>query len=140
MPILIGISRTIVEFLKIIRYLRSAVKFCEILAQFWQMFCENACLFHLTPPTRRFCPKNLAFEGQSLRPRGLLGEQRGREHGGRPPRLGSRLKILSFSPNLERLVLRCIDSYDSESRRIFSDFSRSTRFSPLRTALNPKFQ
>ena len=38
------------------------------------------------------------------------------------------------------LVLGCIDSYDSESRRIFSDFSRSTRFSPLRTALNPKFQ
>ena len=26
------------------------------------------------------------------------------------------------------------------SRRIFHDFSRSTRFSPLRTALNPKFQ
>ena len=42
--------------------------------------------------------------------------------------------------NFGRLVLGCIDSYDSESRRIFSDFSRSTRFSPLRTALNPKFQ
>ena len=42
--------------------------------------------------------------------------------------------------NFGGLVLGCIDSYDSESRRIFSDFSRSTRFSPLRTALNPKFQ
>ena len=42
--------------------------------------------------------------------------------------------------NFGGLVLGCIDSYDSESRRIFSDFSRSTRFSPLRTALDPKFQ
>ena len=44
--------------------------------------------------------------------------------------------------NFGGLVLGCIDSYDSESRRIFSDFSRSTCtiFSPLRTALNPKFQ
>ena len=31
----------------------------------------------------------------------------------------------SFS-NFERLVLGCIDSYDSESRRIFHRFSRST--------------
>ena len=38
------------------------------------------------------------------------------------------------------LVLGCIEASDSESRRIFHDFSRSTRFSPLRTALNPKFQ
>ena len=28
--------------------------------------------------------------------------------------------------NFGGLVLGCIDSYDSESRRIFSDFSRST--------------
>ena len=42
--------------------------------------------------------------------------------------------------NFGGLVLGCIDSYDSESRRIFSDFSRSTRFSPLRTALSQKFQ
>ena len=41
--------------------------------------------------------------------------------------------------NFERLVLGCIDSYDSESRRIFQHFSRSTRFSFLRTAPNPKF-
>ena len=33
-----------------------------------------------------------------------------------------------------------MDSYDSESRRIFQHFSRSTRFSLLRTAPNPKFQ
>ena len=30
--------------------------------------------------------------------------------------------------NVGGLVLGCIDSYDSESRRIFQDFSRSTRF------------
>ena len=38
-----------------------------------------------------------------------------------------------------RLVLGCIDASDSESRRIFSDFSRSTRFSHLRTATKSKF-
>ena len=38
------------------------------------------------------------------------------------------------------LVLGCMDSYDSEKWRIFSDFSRSTRFSHFRTALNAKFQ
>ena len=39
-----------------------------------------------------------------------------------------------------KLVLGCIDSYDSEKWRIFSHFSRSTRFSHFRTALNAKFQ
>ena len=39
-----------------------------------------------------------------------------------------------------RLVLGCIDSYDSEKWRIFSHFSRSTRFSRFRTALNATFQ
>ena len=53
---------------------------------------------------------------------------------------GSLLKILSFSPNLERLVLRCIDSYDSESRRIFQHFSRTTRSTILCTAQISKFQ
>ena len=42
--------------------------------------------------------------------------------------------------NFGGLVLGCIDSYDSESRRIFSDFSRSTRFSRFRTAPNSKFR
>ena len=42
--------------------------------------------------------------------------------------------------NFERLVLGCIDSYDSESRRIFQDFSRSTRFTFLCTAQISKFQ
>ena len=42
--------------------------------------------------------------------------------------------------NFERLVLGCIDSYDSESRRIFQDFSRSTRFAFLCTAQTSKFQ
>ena len=40
--------------------------------------------------------------------------------------------------NFGRLVLGCIEASDSESRRIFQHFSRSTRFSPLRTALSPK--
>ena len=38
-----------------------------------------------------------------------------------------------------RLVLSCMDSYDSESRRIFSDFSRSTIFMYLCTAQILKF-
>ena len=42
--------------------------------------------------------------------------------------------------NFERLVLGCIDSYDSESRRIFQDFSRSTRFTFLCTAQTSTFQ
>ena len=42
--------------------------------------------------------------------------------------------------NFERLVLGCIDSYDSESRRIFQDFSRSTRYTFLCTAQTSKFQ
>ena len=42
--------------------------------------------------------------------------------------------------NFERLVLGCIDSYDSEKRRIFQDFSSSTRFLCLRTANTSKFQ
>ena len=54
--------------------------------------------------------------------------------------LGSGLKILSFSPNFERLVLRCIDSYDSESGRIFQHFSRTTRSTILCTAQISKFQ
>ena len=42
--------------------------------------------------------------------------------------------------NFERLVLSCMDSYDSGSRRIFSDFSRSTRSSYFVTAQISKFQ
>ena len=38
-----------------------------------------------------------------------------------------------------KLVLGCIDSYDSEKLRIFSHFSKSTRFFHFRTALNAKF-
>ena len=40
--------------------------------------------------------------------------------------------------NFGRLVLVCIDSYDSESRRFFLNFSRSTRFTILCTAPNSK--
>ena len=50
------------------------------------------------------------------------------------------MKILSFSPNLETLVLRCIDSYDSESRLILQHFSRTTRSTILCTAQISKFQ
>ena len=39
-----------------------------------------------------------------------------------------------FHINFGRLVLGCIDSYDSESRRIFQHFSRSTRLTILCTA------
>merc|ERR1712118_412135 len=42
--------------------------------------------------------------------------------------------------NFGGLVLGCIDASDSESKRIFQACSRFTRFSPLRTALNPKLQ
>ena len=42
--------------------------------------------------------------------------------------------------NFEGLVLFCMDSYDSESRLIFSHFSSSTRSLCLRTATTSKFQ
>ena len=40
------------------------------------------------------------------------------------------------SANFERLVLVCIDASDSESRRIFQHFLRSTRSAFFCTALN----
>ena len=42
-------------------------------------------------------------------------------------------------PNFGRLVLSCIDVSDSESRRIFQDFSKSTRSAFFCTAPNSKF-
>ena len=42
--------------------------------------------------------------------------------------------------NFTMFVLFCINASDSERRRIFHRFSRSTRLSLLRTAPNPKFQ
>ena len=50
-----------------------------------------------------------------------------------------RLKI-EIIPNFERLVLGCIDSYDSNQILIFSGFSRSTRFSYFCTAQISKIQ
>ena len=51
-----------------------------------------------------------------------------------------RIEIMKWnSSKFERLVLCCMDSYDSEKRRIFQDFSRSTRFLCLRTAKPSKF-
>ena len=46
---------------------------------------------------------------------------------------------MNYPQNLERLVLCSIDSYDSESRRIFQHFSRSTRLAYLCTAQTSKF-
>ena len=42
--------------------------------------------------------------------------------------------------NFGDLLLGCIDSYDSEKRRILEHFSRSTRFAFLRTAQISNFQ
>ena len=42
--------------------------------------------------------------------------------------------------NFERLVLGCIDSYDSDQRLTLLHFSRSTRFTFLCTAQISKFQ
>ena len=46
---------------------------------------------------------------------------------------------LNHPQNFERLVLGCMDSYDSESRRILQHFSRSTRLAYLCTAQTSKF-
>ena len=52
-----------------------------------------------------------------------------------------RLKNWMKSPqNFERLVLGCMDSYDSDQRLILQGFSRSTRFTFLCTAQTSKFQ
>ena len=45
-----------------------------------------------------------------------------------------------FGENFRGLVLGCMGTYDSESRRIFSHFSRSTRFAFLCTAQISNFQ
>ena len=45
-----------------------------------------------------------------------------------------------FLKNFGGLVLGCIDTSDSESRRIFSGFSRPTRFPRFCTTPNSKFQ
>ena len=51
-----------------------------------------------------------------------------------------RIGIMKFwPPNFRRLVLFCMDSYDSESRRIFQHFSRSTRLAYFCTAQTSKF-
>lgn len=47
---------------------------------------------------------------------------------------------LNYPQNLERLVLGCIDSYDSESRRILQLFSRSTRLACFCTAQTSKIR
>ena len=51
------------------------------------------------------------------------------------------IELMNKSPqNFERLVLICMDSYDSENRRILQHFSRSTRFAFLCTAQISNFQ
>ena len=74
---------------------------------------------------------------------GLVDRSRKKRSARRPVerwRLRTGLNIeLNYPQNLERLVLCCIDSYDSESRRIFQHFSRSTRLAYLCTAQTSKF-
>ena len=92
----------------------------------------NACLINL-------------FNASPKPFRGLMGEfgtfaspcsGTSQRHGGKES-----IEIMKFwPPNFRRLVLFCMDSYDSESRRIFSHFSRSTRFTILCTAQISKFQ
>ena len=48
--------------------------------------------------------------------------------------------LLQKSANFRRLVLGCMDSYESEKRRILQGFSRSTRFAFLCTAPNSNLQ
>ena len=51
------------------------------------------------------------------------------------------IELMNKSPrNFERLVLVCIDSYDSEKRRILQHFSRSTRLAFLCTAQISNFR
>ena len=51
------------------------------------------------------------------------------------------IELMNKSPqNFERLVLICMDSYDSEKGRILQHFSRSTRFAFLCTAQISNFQ
>ena len=49
-------------------------------------------------------------------------------------------KWMKSPSNFERLVLGCMDSYDSDQRLILQHFSRSTRFAFLCTAQISKFQ
>ena len=94
-------------------------------------------------PGRSQCPVAILVQDGEERARERVRARLGRAPRGRRGevvRLRSWLKLLSFSPNLERLVLRCIDSYDSESRLIFQHFSRTTRSTILCTAQISKFQ
>ena len=75
------------------------------------------------------------------RPKKLVGDRGGHPQGGaRRLRGKDTIELMNKSPqNFERLVLICMDSYDSESRRIFQHFSRSTRLAYLCTAQTSKF-
>ena len=52
---------------------------------------------------------------------------------------GSRLLGPLVITNFRRLVLGCMDSYDSDQRRIFLHFSQSTRCASFCTVLSRKF-
>ena len=63
----------------------------------------------------------------------------GKEHHGAKSK--DTIELMNKSPqNFERLVLICMDSYDSEKGRILQHFSRSTRFAFLCTAQISNFQ
>ena len=56
-----------------------------------------------------------------------------------PPR-DARERRHELLTNFRQSVLGCIDSYDSENRRIFSGFSKSTRLAFFCSAPNSEFQ
>ena len=84
--------------------------------------------------------KNAAFQGRRECLEFWKGADSAPPRGSAGGRGGSRCPAPDPITNFRRLVLGCIDSYDSEKRRIFQDFSRSTRFLCLRTAKTSKFQ
>ena len=63
-----------------------------------------------------------------------------RQQRGRVRRAGGAVRRVHDAANFRQLVLGCMDSYDSDQRLILQGFSRSTRFTNLRTAPISKMQ
>ena len=84
-------------------------------------------------------PRQVDQQHSSSRAQGRVrgGAQRGREPGARGgARVAVELVDVSIGiTNFRRLVLGCMDSYDSEQRRILQHFSKSTRFASFCTGL-----
>ena len=97
----------------------------------WRIGCTNyviACLIHFTSILFHF-----KFSSFSRFSRSLAGLNVPSSHvavsGCR------RILLRSLSADFRRLVLGCMDSYDSEQRRLLLHFSRSTRFASFCTFL-----